>query len=158
LVSAADPEPEPAIVAAVGTFGVQGMVHIPDPLLRSTGWSREGNLPLVIQWIEPGRLRLHLESDVLEQLETYRTKFEHSDAEDAAAFIDMYRPAKLYLIKAARGTKYGVRLEAETASHLAIAMDGDRTIYLEARRAMIDIMSPNCRNKRLQNYVGEILL
>lgn len=135
------------------------MVHIPDPLLRRTGWPREqGNLSLVIQWVEPGRLRLRLESDVLEQLEAYRTRYQESDAEDAAAFLDMYRPAKLYLTKTEKAVRHSVRLDAEAASHLGIAMDGDRTIYLEARRGSIDILSPDCRNKRLQSYAGEIPL
>jgi len=152
---ASSPEAQSSgIRTAVGTLGKQGDVHIPISLLQHAKWPEgQSNVSLVAQWIGPGRLRLHLQSTMHDELEARRTRITDEESEEMAAFLDTYREAKLYFSKT-QVEKYNVKLQAETASHLQISREGDREIYLEARDGVIDILSPACRNKRLSDFAA----
>lgn len=141
----------PVIRTAVATLGKKGDVHIPVPLLERAGWPKEESpVSLVAQWVEDGRLRLHLETAIRGDLQARRARIASDQSEEMAAFLDMYRDVQLYFSKT-QTEKYTVALKSETASHLAIPAE-DREIYLEAREGVIDILSPTCRNRRLRDF------
>jgi hypothetical protein len=144
----------PALVTALGTLGTQGTVHIPHGLVHRAGWPEDQtNVQLIAEWIDRGRIRLHLRSAIESELEEKRQAIVGSDSDEMAAFLDRYREATLRFSNT-QVAKHSVQLKREAEGHLGISKTADRDVYLEARKGTIDLLSPDCRSRRLEDFSG----
>lgn len=142
---------QPSVVSETSTLTKQFKVHVSKSLLNAAGWpSVPRPLGLIAEHIDSGRIRMHPEANVRLALDSKQAEIRES-LELTAAFADRYRKAVLY----ASASGGDVHFTQIVASHLRLAMAGDREVYLEAYPAAIDIMSPDYRSKRLRDLKDE---
>jgi hypothetical protein len=138
----------------VGKVGKNFTVNLSRELLQATGWAWQSGPQLMTQLLEEGRIRLRLASELQPKVEALRAAFQRSNGpardEGLATLADRYREVAFYTASNQR-----VRLDPTIAAYLGIFVKGDRTVFIEARRGAIDMMSLTYRNQRQADYAEE---
>lgn len=148
--------PDEAVASDLSTVSPQYKVHIPKECLSRAGWSSFGDepLPLIAELLEFGRIRLHLESDLQPKFDSLRAAIVHAAeagmSDQLGALSDRYRSVTFY------AKEKTVLLKAVVAVYLGLTKDGDRQVFVEGRARLIDIMSLDYRNRRLDLHRDDL--
>ena len=142
----------PSELSALGPdwrFGMPVEIRRALPWLEGTGTVR-----LIAELVTPGRIRLFLKSDISPQIEAARRVLgdKPGDGEALAAFDDRWRPVVFY------GSNGSVVLGEIVAVFLLSDPQEAETIFIEARRAFVSVMTLAVRNARLQTYARQTQL
>ncbi len=141
---------QPEVASDIATLGKQYKVQIPKKCMVIVGWSLDKPVPLVAELVEAGRVRLCLESQILPEIQARRAEIQQDDAPNRLELLgvldDRYRSAIFYT----KGSEKSVTLEQRTVVYLGVLPNDDRTLFVEATKETIDIMSLTYRNRRLE--------
>lgn len=138
-----------ALASDLSTISPQYKVHVPKECLAVTDWSSRPSAPLLLiaELVEFGRVRLHVEADVREKIGSLRDDISQSEDTDSldrlGALNDRYREITFYT------KEKTVLLKPVIVVYLGVTKEGERQVFVEARKASIDIMSLEYRNRRL---------
>ncbi|HUY03720.1 MAG TPA: hypothetical protein VMV33_10570 [Rhodocyclaceae bacterium] len=144
--------PEDVVASDLSTVSPQYKVHIPKKCLTATDWPSQPStpVPLIAELIEFGRVRLHIKAEIQQQIDALRAGITQGDAADRFENIgvlnDKYRDATFYT------KEKTVFLEPVIVIYLGVTKNGDRQVFVEARKSFIDIMSLEYRIQRLEKF------
>lgn len=110
--------------------------------------------PLVAELLEVGRIRLHLEREIRPHIQALADELSadgsRESIEKLAVLQDRYRTVQLYIAK----SDFRVRLVPAVLAYLSVQPEDNRTVYVEGRPDLVDIMSLKARNARLETLTG----
>lgn len=147
-----DQSPEDVVASDLSTVSPQYKVHIPKECLVVTDWLSQPSapLPLIAELVEFGRVRLHMEADIKHKIDALRAEIYEGEASERFERIgvlnDKYREITFYT------KEKTVLLEPVIVVYLGVTKNGDRQVFVEARKSFIDIMSLEYRIQRLEMF------
>jgi hypothetical protein len=137
-----------------GTYKVQ----IPKACMAILTWPRESPVELIAELVESGRIRLHLASTILHEIEARRTEIQATSSPNRldllGAIDDRYRTVSLYTNDKSENS---VRLEEERIRlFLEILPADNRKLFVESTKDTVDIMSLTCWKRRQEKVKDSI--
>lgn len=139
------------VASDIATLGTQYKVQIPKACIAILDWPMDKSMQLVAELLEAGRIRLHLASRMLSEIQARRAEIEQSNSPNKLDLLgtldDRYRETTLY----ARGSEKSVKFEQRMVVYLGVLPTDDRTVFVEATKETVDVMSLTYRNRRLDS-------
>ena len=143
-------EGEQETAGGLATLGTGRKVQIPKDCINLISWPLDRPVQLIAELVEPGCVRLHLESEILQKIQAIRADVRGDDApnrlELLGAIDDKYRSVTLYT----QGREKSVTFEERTIVYLGVLPADKRKLFVEGTKETIDIMSLTYRNRRLE--------
>jgi hypothetical protein len=128
---------------------------VQDQAILDAGWEGKEKLDLIVEFLEIGRIRLHLASAIATKLATKRGELENENSTDrdelVAAFNLKYRAASLYLRSSMQ-----LVLPSVVALSLGIPKGESGDLLLEIQDGAIDIMSVQYLTQRHLGFEDRI--
>lgn len=140
----------PETASDIATLGTKYKIQIPKVCMAIVSWPPDGPVPLVVELVAAGCVRLYLASKKLPELRARRAEIQQDNVPNRLELLsvldDRYRNAILYT----KGSEKSVTLEQRTVVYLGVLPNDDRTLFVEATKETIDIISLTFRNRRLE--------